>query len=158
MNAKMAKNIHKKLWQNKKIECTRQPYHPDFVKYFGPGQVKWDEHKQEITSFTCSSTRSNPLTAYWPGPYQTIIGIPLVDVYGYESDASETAPKSPEHAPLSPEHASPTDDDLQPAEALPAPEEELPTPAISTPALPDPVSPSDETEPFEEDDGSLTIF
>ncbi|GJX14274.1 hypothetical protein Tco_0206032 [Tanacetum coccineum] len=28
-------------------------------------------------------------------------GILLVDVYGYESDASEAAPQSPEHAPLS---------------------------------------------------------
>ncbi|GKB45920.1 hypothetical protein Tco_0896673 [Tanacetum coccineum] len=54
-------------------------------------------------------------------------GIPLVDVYEYESDASEAAPQSLEHAPLlptyAPEYAAPADDDLEPAEAqaLPAP-------------------------------------
>ncbi|GJY49132.1 hypothetical protein Tco_0439088 [Tanacetum coccineum] len=43
-------------------------------------------------------------------------GIPLVDVYEYESDASEAAPQSLEHAPLSPtyapEYAAPADDNL----------------------------------------------
>ncbi|GKG35768.1 hypothetical protein Tco_0440922, partial [Tanacetum coccineum] len=48
-------------------------------------------------------------------------GIPLMDVYGYESDASEAAPQSPKHAPLSPAYAPKYDalanDDLEPAEA-----------------------------------------
>ncbi|GKC34510.1 hypothetical protein Tco_1046894, partial [Tanacetum coccineum] len=54
-------------------------------------------------------------------------GIPLVDVYEYEFDASEAAPESLEHAPLSPtyapEYATLADDDPEPveAQALPAP-------------------------------------
>ncbi|GKB14273.1 hypothetical protein Tco_0848196 [Tanacetum coccineum] len=80
---------------------------------------------------------------------------------GYESDASEAALHSPEYA-------LPTDDDLEPteAQALPAPddleekeevEEELPALAVSTPAIPDPASPSEEeTVPFEEDEVAFT--
>ncbi|GJY66766.1 hypothetical protein Tco_0469004 [Tanacetum coccineum] len=127
---------------------------------------------------------------------RTSFGIPLVDVYGYESDAYEAAPQSPEHAPLSPayalEYVAPADDDLEPAEAhaspalvSPAPlspdysadselieddpqeakedpeeepskeEEELPALAASTLAIADPASPSEETEPFEEDETPL---
>ncbi|GJU51051.1 hypothetical protein Tco_1220606 [Tanacetum coccineum] len=51
-----------------------------------------------------------------------------LDVYGYEFDASEAAPQSPDPAPLSPAHASvyleyvvPSDDNLEPAEAQPLP-------------------------------------
>ncbi|GJX30673.1 hypothetical protein Tco_0240528, partial [Tanacetum coccineum] len=126
--------------------------------------------------------------------FGSVFGIPLVDVYGYESDASEAAPQSPEHAPLPPEHAPPADVDLEPTEALPGPilpaplspdyladselikddpqkakedpkekpseedpeeEEELPAPAAITPAIADPASRSEETEPFEEDEMSI---
>ncbi|GJU30608.1 hypothetical protein Tco_1174197 [Tanacetum coccineum] len=92
--------------------------------------------------------------------------IPLVDVYGYESDASEAALQSPEHTPLSlayaSEYTAPADDDLEPteAQALPAPakedpeeeEDDLPASAASTLARADPASPSEETGPFEEDE------
>ncbi|GJZ38236.1 hypothetical protein Tco_0584427, partial [Tanacetum coccineum] len=51
-----------------------------------------------------------------------IIGIPLVDVYGYESDAYEAALQSPEHAPAyALEYVTPADDDLEPTEAHASP-------------------------------------
>ncbi|GKA55238.1 hypothetical protein Tco_0754187 [Tanacetum coccineum] len=65
-------------------------------------------------------------------------GIPLVDVYGYESEEPEAAPQSPDQAPLSPSHAPEypeyitlSDDDLEPTE--PFEEDEVaPTPPSPT--------------------------
>ncbi|GJX91118.1 hypothetical protein Tco_0344444 [Tanacetum coccineum] len=97
------------------------------------------------------------------------LGIDLVPVYGYESNASEAALQSLEHAPHSLEYALPANDDLEPAEAqaLPTPVsprepseeegEELPAPVATTPAIADPASPYEETEPFEEDETSLPL-
>ncbi|GKE38047.1 hypothetical protein Tco_1461452 [Tanacetum coccineum] len=70
-------------------------------------------------------------------------GIPLVDVYGYESDAYEAASQSPEHAPLSSKHAPPADDNLEPAEA-----QTLPAPVSPVPLSPDY---STDIEPIEDD-------
>nr|GEV19390.1 hypothetical protein [Tanacetum cinerariifolium] len=73
-------------------------------------------------------------------------GIPLVDVYGYGSDASEAAPQSPEHPPLSPDHAPEhallANDNLEPAKA-----QALPTPVLPAPLLPDYLA---ESEPIED--------
>ncbi|GKA09549.1 hypothetical protein Tco_0688880 [Tanacetum coccineum] len=61
-----------------------------------------------------------------------IIGIPLVDVYGYESDAYEAALQSPEHAPAyALEYVTPADDDLEPTEAHASPT--LVSPAPTSP-------------------------
>ncbi|GJR38701.1 hypothetical protein Tco_1214385 [Tanacetum coccineum] len=67
------------------------------------------------------------------------------------------APVSP--APLSPDYSEdsePIEDDPQEAEEDPEEEsfkeEELPALAASTPAIADPASPSEEIEPFEEDE------
>ncbi|GJU78219.1 hypothetical protein Tco_1275289 [Tanacetum coccineum] len=104
-------------------------------------------------------------------------GIPLVDVYGYESDASEATPQSLEHRPPSPDYApeytAPADDDLEPPieddpqeaeedreddpeEEPSEEEEELLAPVAFTLALAESVSPSEETDPFEEEEVAPT--
>ncbi|GJS03062.1 hypothetical protein Tco_0319570 [Tanacetum coccineum] len=118
-----------------------------------------------MSSSSSSSHDTVTYTSVFSNSDRPSFGIPLVDVYGYESYASKATPWSPKHAPLLPayalEYAPLVDDDLEPIEAQTLPAAVSPAPlspnysADFEPIKDDPQEA--EEDPEEEDEELLAL-